>query len=492
MKVLIAGVSGLLGRSLSDLFDSEGVEYISTHNTRPFKNSCRVSYDSEDELDAFFQKEKPSVCVNCIVQRLTDVCELDWSATKKVNVDIVVRLANVCKKYGVLLVHISTDYVFDGAAAPYIPESETNPLQNYGISKLIAEKRVLASGCPAMIIRVPVLYCDTVENLEENAVTVIGKKVLNQIDIVKEDNWSIRRPVYIPDFCHFILDAIQAKRTGIYHFYNPIDRTTKYQMACMIAGELGVSANHIQPQNTLPPSADGAARPYDTQLVDTKYDINSYKFTPLAEGIKRAFKYLKHPPIFENPSSVFLLLDLDGTLIDTEGLHFNAYKQAFAKWGYTFNENDFQKLIHYGFYPPCQNLEDIRALKNKTLQSFDGPVQWIRGADVFLEKLLSAGINFAIVTNTKRENVNFFKQKLPLLAQVKNWITREDTPLGKPHSQPYEEAKNRFWKEGQTIIGFENTLGGLRSLETITRIIYYMGLAKKEDVFLIDDFSKVK
>ena len=490
MKVLIAGVSGLLGRSVSDLFDLEGIEYISTHNTRPFKDSHCVSYESEDELDAFFEKEKPTVCVNCIVQRLTDVCELNWPATKKVNVDIVERLARICKKYGVLLIHISTDYVFDGFTAPYTPECEVNPLQNYGISKLIAEKRVLASGCPAMIIRVPVLYCDTIENLEENAVTVIGKKVLNRIGATKEDNWSVRRPVYIPDFCHFILDSIKSQRTGIYHFYNPRDVTTKYQMALLIAEELGVSADHIKPENSFPSTV--AARPYDTQLIDTKYNINEYDFTPLRTGIQRAFKHLIHPPIFTNPLDVFLLLDLDGTLIDTEGLHFNAYKLAFAKWGYTFNENDFQKLIHHGVYPPCQNLAEIRALKNKTLQSFDGPVQWMAGAEVFLEKVLSAGINFAIVTNTGRDNVIFFKEKLPLLAKVTNWITREDTILGKPHSQPYEEAKNRFWKEGQIIIGFENTVMGLRSLEKVTRCIYYVGLEKKEDVYLIDDFSKVK
>ena len=489
MKVLIAGVSGLLGRSLSDLFDLEGIEYISTHNTRPFKDSHCVSYDSENELDAFFEKEKPTVCVNCIVQRLTDVCELNWPATKKVNVDIAERLARICKKYGVLLIHISTDYVFDGFNAPYRPDSESNPLQNYGISKLIAEKRVLASGCLAMIIRVPVLYCDTIENLEENAVTVIGKKVLNRIGSTKEDNWSVRRPVYIPDFCHFILDSVKERRRGIYHFYNPKDVTTKYQMALLIAEELGVSADHIKPENSFPSTA--AARPYDTQLIDTQYDINSYSFTPLKTGIKRAFQHLIHPPIFMNPSDVFLLLDLDGTLIDTEGLHFNAYKTAFAKWGYTFNEEDFQKLIHNGVYPSCHNLAEIRALKNKNLQSFDGSVQWISGADVFLEKVLAARINFAIVTNTGRDNVEFFKQKLPVLSKVANWITREDTVLGKPHSQPYEEAKNRFWKEGQKIIGFENTVVGLRSLEKVTRCIYHVGLTK-EDVYSIDDFSKVK
>ena len=151
-----------------------------------------------------------------------------------------------------------------------------------------------------------------------------------------------------------------------------------------------------------------------------------------------------------------------------------------------------QKLIHHGVYPNSHNLAEIREVKNKNLRAFHGQINWIPGADEFLEKLLSAGINFAIVTNTGKDNVEFFKQKLPLLQRVKQWITREDTPLGKPHSQPYEEAKNRFWKEGQTIIGFENTLAGLRSLEKVTRCIYYVGLEKKEDVFLIDDFSKVK
>jgi dTDP-4-dehydrorhamnose reductase len=491
MKVLLAGVSGLLGRCLSDLFDREKVEYISTHNTRPFKNSMYVSYESDSAIEDLFEREKPTVCVNCIVQRLTDVCEKDWSLTKKVNVDIADRLARVCKRMGVHLIHISTDYVFDGAAAPYSPGSEVNPLQNYGISKLVAEKRVLAAtGGAVTIIRVPVLYCDGVETLEENAVTVIGKKVLNQIEPTNEDNWSIRRPVYIPDFCRFIFDMVLDRREGIFHFYNPFDKTTKYEMALMIADELGVSASHIHPQNSFP--NDGAARPYDTQLIDINYDINRYKFTPLREGVHRAFQHLIHPPIFSKPSDVFLLLDLDGTLLDTEDIHYRSYKTAFSKMGYSFLESDFQKLLHAGVYPVCRNLEYIREQKNMILRSYEGEIRWIKGAQQFLEHLLSSGINFAIVTNTSKDNVEFFKQKVPLLSRVSQWITREDTTYGKPHSQPYEEAKNRFWKQEPYIIGFENTLGGVLSLEKVTRCIYYIGLAKNKDIYMINDYSKIK
>jgi beta-phosphoglucomutase-like phosphatase (HAD superfamily) len=168
------------------------------------------------------------------------------------------------------------------------------------------------------------------------------------------------------------------------------------------------------------------------------------------------------------------------------------YKTAFSKMGYSFIESDFQNLLHKGLYPVCQNLEYIREQKNMILRSYEGEIRWIKGAEQFLEHLLSAGINFAIVTNTSRDNVAFFKQKVPLLSRVSQWITREDTPYGKPHSQPYEEAKNRFWKQEPYIIGFENTLSGLRSIEKVTRCIYYIGLAKNEDIYMINDYSKVK
>ena len=203
MKVLVAGGSGLVGRCLIEVLEKHKIDYVSTYNSRPIKNGHKVNFDDEGELSKFMDLTTPDVCVNCIVQRQTDVCEKNWNETKQINIELVDKLSRVCQAKNIHLIHISTDYVFDGKRQPHRPDTQTNPLQNYGISKLISEQRVIANMSAYTIIRVPVLYCDKIENLEENAVTLIGKKVLNQIEKTSEDDYSIRRPVYIPDFCMF-------------------------------------------------------------------------------------------------------------------------------------------------------------------------------------------------------------------------------------------------------------------------------------------------
>jgi len=133
MKIFIAGASGILGRDLCSHLDKEGVQYIGTYNTRPIRNGLKVDFFNESCLQETLLECKPSAVVNCIVERFTDVCEKNWDKTIKANVNIADILSRVCNKLGIYLVHISTDYVFDGRQPPYFPESKQNPLQNYGI-----------------------------------------------------------------------------------------------------------------------------------------------------------------------------------------------------------------------------------------------------------------------------------------------------------------------------------------------------------------------
>ena len=93
MKVFVAGGSGLVGRCLVNLLEETSLPYVSTYNSRPTKNGHRVNYENSEELRNFFEIHRPTVCVNCIVQRLTDVCEKNWDETKRVNIDIADRLS---------------------------------------------------------------------------------------------------------------------------------------------------------------------------------------------------------------------------------------------------------------------------------------------------------------------------------------------------------------------------------------------------------------
>jgi len=504
MKVLVAGGSGLVGRCLVDLLEQTGLEYVSTYNSRPTKNGHRVNYDNSEELRKFFEMHRPTVCVNCIVQRLTDVCEKNWDETKRVNIDIADRLSRVCAEFGVYLIHISTDYVFDGKSQPNTVGAPTNPLQNYGISKLISEMRVSANTTEYAIVRVPVLYWDVIENLEENAVTLIGKKVLNQIQKTAEDDYSIRRPVYIPDFCKYLLSLIQGPKNGTFHFYNPNDKLTKYEIAKRIADFLGKSHAHIRPSNAT--NSNMANRPYDTELQDEQYSIDTYSFTPLDEGIRRCFHRLRHPHLFRSPdaSNCFLLMDLDGTVLGTDRVHYEAYRAALTSYNIDLSYSDFDRAINYSSIEailselglPVTEFENVKKLKYLNMISSGKNVKLVDGAQEFLENCIERGINLAIVTNTSTKVVEFYKSVVPILNQVSNWICREDYATPKPNDECYKLAVSRFYKNEPYIIGFENTLNGYKALKTTANCVYFITESKypnyleatKEDIFIIENF----
>jgi dTDP-4-dehydrorhamnose reductase len=501
MKVLVCGSSGLVGNDLCNLLEKEGIEYIGIHNTRPRPKSHKIDILNSVELNTFLEKENPTVCINCIADRNVDLCEINWEQTKKVNTDIVNVLVNECSRRNIYFIHISTDYVFDGRLPPYSPSSQVNPLQIYGITKFLAECRVLNSQAIKCIVRVPVLYTNTYTNLADTAVTVLAKKVMNQIEHVKEDNYSIRRPVFIPDFCVFLLDCIREKRQGVYHFYNPDDRTTKYGMCTMIGAFLQKPTSHIEAIND-PPSND-ASRPYDTKFLDTQYDRNKFPITHIGGGIALCLEKYWHPPLFHNPhkENVFLLLDLDGTLIDTDNLHYYCYKIALREYNIELSWDEYRKfsVIEDRLRKLMPNETEFQSMKQRKRELIKQTksIQFIPGAEDLLRELLSSNTQFAVVTNTGRETVEHFKSICPLLQQISNWVTREDYKEPKPNPECYRLALQKFYTNQKYIVGIENTLSGFQALKEVTSRVYvitektnpYYSLLKKEDCYLIPDLT---
>jgi dTDP-4-dehydrorhamnose reductase len=506
MTVLVCGASGILGKDLCKLLKIKNIEYIGTYNNNFTENSIKVDFFNLTELETVLNDNKVTVCVNCIVERQVDLCETNWVSIKKTNIDIANNLAKVCSKTNVYLIHISTDYVFDGLNSPYYPSSQPNPLQNYGMSKLISEYKVIANIKNYIIIRVPVLYTDNINNFQDTAVTLIGKKVLNRIDPTKEDNYSIRRPNYIPDFCKFIVDFIVNPKNGVYHFNNPHDKITKYEISNIISNYLNKN-QLIIPINEEP--NDGVERPKDTFLKDDKYDISIYNFTPLVEGIEKCFKKLWHPKLDlesdENTKNVFFMIDLDGTLINSDKIHYNSYRKCLLNAGvdldydtyYNILENEgIDKFIENKFGVESNNL--IKKKKNKLLKDAE-IVEFIENADKFIEWIDKYSVNHVVVTNTSSDSVEFFKSKLPLLNKLKNWIVREDYKIKKPNSECYELGKTKFYKNESNIIGIENSISGFSALKNLTSCIYIVtdktfpsyNKLKNEDVYLINNFISI-
>ena len=501
--ILICGASGLVGREMCKYLDKNNLTYIGTYNKNKVNtpNMFQVDFSNSIVLEEFLIKKKINSCIFCVVERITDICENNWDEIKKVNIDLVNISSQLCSKLNIQFIHLSTDYVFDGSTQPNFPESVVNPLQNYGISKLISEYRVInnfKANDNFCIIRTPVLY-SLLSKINDNAVCLIGKNVmdLREHKIFKEDNYCIRRPLYIVDLCHFIYECIKKNKKGVYHFYNPHDKFTKYEICKMISDYLSLNIKNIIPNDAK--SEGFACRPYDTQLKDNKLQIQDYNFHNFKETIEMCFHKFKHPKITsEKIKDFFIFLDLDGTILDSNVAHYNSYKKVFEKrnkdfldmseWNTIILDDTIDNYLKTIFDESIISI--IKQEKREYLKQEE--IGFTKNSNKFLEFLIENDFNFCVVTNTNQDTVNIFKDKFQLLNKIKNWVVRDDYSLPKPNGECYELAKNKYYKGETYVIGFEDSSVGYNALKSCTDIIYIYNnepFFKNNDCYLFDDYN---
>ena len=301
MRVLVTGASGMLGRAVVQLLTIDATadfEVLGLAWSRAEPPLRKVDLLDADATAAVFKEFRPDVVVHCAAERMPDRAAKDPERTQQLNSLASGRLAELCAECGASIIFISTDYVFDGSVAtgeypPYTPSATPHPLQLYGETKLAGEKAVLAQPMAyPIVLRVPVLYASDCETLSESASLVVAE-VLRSTTPQKVDNWGARFPTLVDDVARclkLIIDEVRRnpyRMAGVYHCSAP-ERTTKFLQALAMASILGVSAEHLAPDNA-PPA--GAPRPQNTQL-----DCSSLwaklgmrlEFTPLHEGLEQA------------------------------------------------------------------------------------------------------------------------------------------------------------------------------------------------------------
>jgi dTDP-4-dehydrorhamnose reductase len=475
MKILVCGGSGILGKEICNKFDLIKIDYIATYNKNKINKS---NYYNFEEIDNLIINEKPTIIINCIVNRIVDDCENNWNEIKKINIEIADKLS----KYNIKIIHISSDYIFDGNNSPYYDNSIVNPIQNYGISKLLSELRVINNSKNYLIIRVPVLFTDKYNNLNENSVTQIGKKLMDlTIKNIKEDDICIRRPVYISYLVDFIYDSIILNYNGIYHFYNPIDKTTKYKMGLEIKNIINKININIEANYEL------GNRPYDTELRDKKYNISKYYNNHnLLNLLNKCFRRYYHPTDLKD---CFLLIDLDGTLINSEEQHYESYKNVIGISREEFDNKNQNNSFDYE--------SEIKTKKDILFKTKIKEIELIEGVFEFLSYILDNNINYCIVTNTNNSNIKLYKEHIPILNKLTKWITKEDYINKKPDPECYNLAISHYYNNEKFIIGIENTIAGYKALKNITDIIYIQINNNKKifnncDVFLINNLNLIK
>ena len=212
MKLLITGANGQLGNEMRVALQ----QY-------PLIEALYTDVDTLDitdlaQLDAFVATEGISHIVNCAAYTAVDKAEDDEPTATKVNVDAVRNLGVVAKKYGAKIVHVSTDYVFDGCGhKPYTEDMPVCPTNVYGRTKLAGEEALVAECEDAIIIRTSWLYSSFGNNFVKTMLRLGRER--DTLNVIFD---QVGTPTYAADLAQVIFTIIAEREwvAGIYHFSN--------------------------------------------------------------------------------------------------------------------------------------------------------------------------------------------------------------------------------------------------------------------------------
>ncbi len=297
MKLLVTGATGLLGRSLMRELERNGrFTVIGTAFTRARTPLTRLDLTDTAAVSEYVKTVTPDIIVHTAAERRPDVSQKDPEKTTALNVTATGILAAAAREIGAFFLYMSTDYVFDGTAAPYSPESPANPLNLYGKSKLAGEKAVWDETSDAAVLRVPILYGE-VETLEESPVTKIAKTIMGAASAgsyIKIDDWAVRYPTHVDEVAGVIRGIVMHRAahpgfSGTFH-WSALTSYTKYGMAKVMAPIVGVPEESFLPDDS--PSS-GAPRPKDSHLdcsglLSLGFE-NTISFAGSIEGILKPF-----------------------------------------------------------------------------------------------------------------------------------------------------------------------------------------------------------
>lgn len=233
-KVLVTGADGQLGKSIfeSSLDYTKSIEF-------KFVNRTQLDITNPEDLRAFFNTNDFDYCINCAAYTNVDLAETETKQAINVNALAVKNLALLCLESNTTLIHISTDYVFDGTKkSPYTEDDHPNPINSYGQSKLQGEEYIREYLTGFYIIRTSWLY----SKFNKNFVKTIVKKLKEdqKLKIVTSQKGA---PTSCNELSNFILFLItnRIKAFGTYHF-SAEGETTWYGLALHISKHFKKSA----------------------------------------------------------------------------------------------------------------------------------------------------------------------------------------------------------------------------------------------------------
>ena len=269
MKILICGGDGQLGSDCVQVFQQAHEVFALTLN--------ELDITSSSDVDKVIGKYVPDIILNCAAYTEVDACETERELAWKVNVEGPRNLAFGVTKYGGLVIHISSDYVFDGRKKPpepYVEDDEPNPLSCYGRTKLEGEVAVMQTTDQYIILRTAWLYGIHGRNFLKTILKIALGNSDKKLKVVNDQfgspTWSYRLALQIAEL-------IEKNGRGTYHA-TAEGHCTWYELAGHFLGEMGVRHSLIPCTSEEYPTP--AIRPRNSILENQrlkKADINLMK-----------------------------------------------------------------------------------------------------------------------------------------------------------------------------------------------------------------------
>ncbi len=241
MNILVTGANGQLGNEMQLVSKQSDDHYLFTDVAEGY---TKLDITNLEEIRRMVKENHIEVVVNCAAYTNVDKAETDYDTANLLNNTAAGNLAEAMKEVNGTLVHVSTDYVFQGDRnVPCKEDRETNPLGVYGKTKLAGERSIEATGCHAIIIRTAWLYSPFGKNFVKTMQNLTATK--ETLKVVFD---QVGTPTYAGDLAaaiFHIIETRQLQKTGVYHFSNE-GVCSWYDFAKLIC-ELSGNTCDIQP-----------------------------------------------------------------------------------------------------------------------------------------------------------------------------------------------------------------------------------------------------
>lgn len=290
--ILITGANGLLGQKLvSGLLERETFRVLATGRGKcrlpaGWKGYTYLRMDVTDpiQIEQVIGEFLPQVVIHCASMTNVDRCEVERKSCFEQNVTAVGNMVEACERHGVHLIHLSTDFIFDGESGPYLEDDLPNPINYYGETKLKSEGLIKASSLPQWaIVRTGLVYGISSDMSRSNIILWVRNGLINGEELSLVDD-QVRTPTLAEDLAIGCILIAEKGAIGVFNISGS-DLLTPYDMAVETASFFNLDASKLKKVDSQT-FTQTAKRPLKTGFIIDKANKElGYKPRTLKEGI---------------------------------------------------------------------------------------------------------------------------------------------------------------------------------------------------------------